>query len=163
MNTSKYKVEKYDWNKKYFNCLWNDGLVADITTKDGEYHLIVNGEVRCNLIAKTNLVTPNGDSISKGSVLAYAKGSGTAFYHEMSSYIKDDKDLDRITSGEHPLYYLEFENNNWIELDYLNKNGEYEGLDIVLDSCMIDEALNEAIKMIPELEKERIKEGGIEI
>ncbi len=159
---NKYKIEKFDWDENYLNCLWCDGIVASIHTKEGEYHLFVVGDVRCNLITKTNIIS-DGDEIPKGTIIAYVKGNGTGFYHEMSRYIKDDEELDRIISGEHPLYELDFKNNNWIELDYLKDNGEYEGLDILLDSCMINEALNEAMTMISKLEKDRKKVEGIEI
>ena len=152
-----YKVEKYIGDDNCSNCLWNNGLIAKIKTQKGDYCILAIGDVQCSLIAKKDFIK-NGEKIKKGEEIAYIKGDGDGFYHEMNGYIKNDKNLDKIISGEHPLYKLEFEYNNWYELDFLNKNGKYEGLDIVLDTSLLDEAIEETIEMIPELEEENEKE-----
>lgn len=76
----------------------------------------------------------------------------------MKGYIKGDKDLSKIISGEHPLYELEFTNNNWLSLDFCDLNDQYEGLNIILDSSQLDDAVEEVLEMIPELEDEKSAE-----
>lgn len=149
-----YKIEKHIEDNNYTNSLWNNGLLAEIHTDNGTYCILAVGDVYGNLKAKKNF-SLNDEEIKKGEIIAHTKGDGYNFYHNMQSYIKDDKDLDKILNGEHPLYELELDYNNWYELDFLNQDGEYEGLDIVLDSSLLDDAIEETVKMIPELENEK--------
>src|SRR5574344_906069 len=156
-NKQKYEINRYGWEKKYLNCLWNDGLVADIRTPKGTYFIYAVGDVRCSLITKKNLILAD-EKIKKGTEIAYVKGDGTSFYHEMKSYINGDKDLSKIISGEHPLYELKFQNNNWLSLDFCDLNDQYSVLDIILDSNQLDGAVEEVLEMIPELESKSTKE-----
>ncbi len=149
-----FKIEKFIEDDEYTNCLWNNGLLATIQTKKGTYCVIANGDVKCNLKANTYF-SINDKETKKGEIITHISGDGHSFYKKMRSYIIDDEDLDKILNGKHPLYELEFEHNNWYELDFLNKDGEYEGLDIVLDSNLLDDAIKETIKMIPDLEEEK--------
>lgn len=148
----KYKIEKYDWENNRLDCLWYDGLVAKIYSDKGEFCIFARGQIRAKLFSKDE----NGEVIEH----AYVKGSGISFYQEMSEYIKNDEELVKIINNEHKTYQLEFDNNNWLEVDLLNNEGEYEELDIVLDSGSLNDAVKEVIKMIPDIEKE-LEEQGI--
>lgn len=142
----KYKIEQIDWEKKYLDCIWYDGLVAKIHSDKGEFCIFARGQIRAKLLSK--------DENDEFTELAFVKGSGINFYQEMSRYISGDEELIKIINNEHKLYKLEFDNNNWLEVDLLNNDGNYEELDIVLDNSSIKEAVKEVIKMIPDIEKE---------
>jgi len=146
----KYKIEKIDWENQYLDCMWYDGLVAKIHTEKGQYCIFANGQIKATLLSKNE----NG----KLEEIAYVKGDGTNFYQKIKEYIKNDKELNEIQNGEHPLYELEIDNNNWLEVDLLNKENEYEGLDIVLDSGSVKDAIKEVIEMIPDIEEELCEE-----
>lgn len=142
----KYKIEKYDWENKRLDCLWYDGLVAKIYADKGEFCIFARGQIRAKLFSK--------DKTGGITEHAYVKGSGINFYHEMSKYIKDDEELIRIINNEHEIYQLELDNNNWLEVDLFNHEGEYEELNIILDSGSLNDAVKEVVKMIPDIEKE---------
>lgn len=142
----KYKIEKINWEKKYLDCIWYDGLVAKIQSDKGKYCIFANGEIKAKLLSKNS----NNGFVEVASI----KGNGINFYQEMAKYIKDDEELGKIIEDKHNLYKLEIYDNNWLELDLLNNNGEYEELDIVLDNSSLKDAVKEVIKMIPDIEKE---------
>lgn len=117
-------------------------------------HLLGSFPHGTDLFIRAKLFAKQTNETDELEEIVSVKGDGAIFYQEMSYYIKNDEELIKIMEGNHPLYTLEFYNNNWLEVDLLNKEEEYEGLDIVLDSSSVKDAVKEVIKMIPDIEKE---------
>ncbi|MBR1377331.1 MAG: recombinase family protein [Bacilli bacterium] len=137
------------------NVFWYGGEVASIKSSEGEYKIVARGIVSCDLIAKKDYITPDGEQIKAGNLIAHVKDKNEvgAFKDEMSLYIKDDNELLDILNEKHELYELDIDNNNWFELSFYNKDGEIE-YDDVMDSDSLKEAVDEVLDMIWEQNKD---------
>lgn len=137
------------------NVFWYGGEVASIKSSEGEYKIVARGIVSCDLIAKKDYITPAGEEIKAGNIIAHVKDKNEvgAFKKEMSLYIKDDKELSDIIYNKHKLFKLEVDNNNWFELSFYNKEGEIE-YDDVMCSLYLKDAVEEVLDMIWEQNKD---------
>ena len=137
------------------NVFWYGGEVASIKSSEGEYKIVARGIVSCDLIAKKDYITPDGEQIKAGDLIAHVKDKNEvgAFKDEMSLYIKDDNELLDILNEKHELYELDIDNNNWFELSFYNKDGEIE-YDDVMDSDSLKEAVDEVLDIIWEQNKD---------
>lgn len=131
------------------NVFWYGGEVASIKSSEGEYKIVARGIVSCDLLAKKDYITLDGEQIKAGDLIAHVKDKNEvgAFKDEMSLYIKDDNELLDILNEKHKLYELEINNNNWFELSFYNKDGEIE-YDDVMDSASLKDAVEEVLDMI---------------
>ena len=131
------------------NVFWYGGEVASIKSSEGEYKIVARGIVSCDLLAKKDYITLDGEQIKAGDLIAHVKDKNEvgAFKDEMSLYIKDDNELLDILNEKHKLYELEINNNNWFELSFYNKDGEIE-YDYVMDSASLKDAVEEVLDMI---------------
>lgn len=131
------------------NVFWYGGEVANIKSSEGEYKITARGILSCDLIAKKDYVTPDGEEIKVGDLIVHFKDKNEAaiFKNEMSPYIKDDAELSDILYEKHELYELHIDNNNWFELSFYNKNGDIE-YDDVLDSLYLKDAVDEVLDII---------------
>lgn len=131
------------------NVFWYGGEVASIKSSEGEYKIVARGIVSCDLLAKKDYITLDGEQIKAGDLIAHVKDKNEvgAFKDEMSLYIKDDNELLDILNEKHKLYELEINNNNWFELSFYNKDGEIE-YDDVMDSASLKDAVKEVLDMI---------------
>ena len=68
------------------------------------------------------------------------------FRHEMFPYFRSDKVLDKILEGEHHLYYLAIENNNWWECFVTDPQGKFHDLMWALNDNDIFNAINEVLE-----------------
>ena len=128
--------------------LWYGGEVTSIMYDGYEFVISADGEVRATLFR----VKDNSDVISVRDV-----HSNGEFNEVMSPYIKNDAQLHTIMQDEDEEYYLVLDDNNWYELMYVDKNGQYKDLGCALDDSFIFDAIASAVSMIPEFIT-RIKE-----
>ena len=127
---------------------WYCGDMAVISYQD--YHFIISAE---------------GDMIislqSKADMHAVArvkdKGGDSIFEAEMGDYIENDNRLRKIISGQDAEYSLSIDQDNWFELSVMDKNYEPCGVDVVLDSELIFDAVAEAVSEAESIIK-RLKE-----
>lgn len=133
-----FDPSQFDCNR--LNCLWYGGWYASIEiTPQIHISIGVYGDVRAWLFDK------------KGEQLAYAKDKGNngRFYDEMSYYIKNDKQLEKIIKKG----YLTLDNNNWVEYGGVIYPEGYDngglGIDLgMLTDNILDDDVLEAIDQV---------------
>lgn len=139
---------------QYNDSIWHGGKVAIFKCDKGIYNLYVNGIVKCSLIAKRAFKDYYQNEYKEGEIIQTVvdKNNEGLFLNKMCNYINDDKHLYKIIEGNDPDYKLDFENNNWLELEFINKDGEVEYDDLILDDSCITEAID---KIASEIKQEK--------
>lgn len=139
---------------QYNDSIWHSGKVAIFKCDEGIYNLYVNGIVKCSLIAKRTFKDYYQNEYKEGEIIQTVndKNNEGLFLNKMCNYIMDDKHLYKIIDGDDPNYKLEFENNNWLELEFINKDGEVEYDDLILDDSCITDAID---KIASEIKQEK--------
>ena len=152
-------VDRYE-DGKHEDSFWYGDTVATIKTPSKNYGIAARGIVICSLIAKKDFIGSDGKSYKRGEEIAYVKDKNEAgrFMDEMSPYIKNDEELNEILSGDHKLYELEIENNNWFSLEFLDSKNNFID-DFVMDSCELKDVIDEAKEYIIEENKNNIIYG----
>ncbi len=121
--------------------LWYGGEIVSIMYEGYEFVISADGDVRGTLfrVKDNSEVTDVRDKCSNGE-----------FNEIMSPYIKNDAQLHTILNHEDTEYDIVLDDNNWYELMYVDKNGQYKDLQCALDDSVIFDAIASAISMIPE-------------
>lgn len=140
--------------EQYNDSIWHAGKVAIFKCDKGTYNLYANGIVKCSLIAKRTFKDYYQNEYKEGEIIQTVvdKNNDGLFLNKMCNYITDDKHLYKIIEGNDPDYKLEFENNNWLELEFINKDGEVEYDDLILDDSCITDAID---KIASEIKQEK--------
>lgn len=115
-------------DKDHLDCLWYGGQVGSIKYED--YLIVIGayGDVRLH-------GRINGEEVDV--VDKYCTGGA---YRELGSRLTDD-DLNELLYSEDEDNYLEYENNNWFEVDLISPDGEWVDLCDnfnVLDGDLLD-------------------------
>lgn len=154
IESKRYEDKKHDY------CYWYGGFVANVKASSGEYRIYARGQIRCDLIAKKGFKDEYGNEYKEGKILATIKDKNEdgIFMNEMSYFIKDDSELSEILQGKHELYELKIENNNWFNLEFYNREGEFE-YDYDLESIRLDDAIEEVKEIIWNQNKNNIQYG----
>lgn len=152
-------VDRYE-DGKHEDSYWYGDIVAFINTPSKDYRIAARGDVRCSLLAKKDYIDADGNKYKRGDEIAYVKDKNEAgrFMEEMSPFIKNDDELSKAISGEHPIFEMDIENNNWFSLEFLDSDGNFLD-DCVLDCIRLDEAIEEAKQYIIDENKDNIIYG----
>lgn len=148
-------IEKHYNNEiGYDNCLWHGGKLFTIKYNNDIYELYARGIVDCRLIAKTDYTDEDGNFYQKDSVIVRIKDKNDSgiFRDKMEYYIKNDTELSSLLRGEHPLFSLELDNHNWLELTHYDKDGNVEDID--LNNVYVSDAIKEVVEDIKEKDNE---------
>ena len=116
-------------DKDHLNCIWYGGEVGFIETPSG-YTITIGayGDIRLYGFIKSEPIDIK-DKSNSGSV-----------YHEIGDKV-NDKRLHKLLWSDKENNYLEYENNNWFEVDLISPDGEWIDLcyaDNVLDDDLLD-------------------------
>ena len=116
--------------------LWHGGDVVEIELPNKKLVISAAGDVYASLIDKAD-----------GTELFYVKGKCNRgeFGGELSSYIKNDDELNILLDDEHPKYAIEMTNNNWWECFGLTNDGRFIDLMWALDADKISDAIVEVL------------------
>ena len=111
------------------DCYWYGGSIGQIKYRGVTVSISVRGDVVCTLY------NMNQDEVER----VKDKGNNGSFYDRMSSYIKNDEELDKYITNDYLTdelieehkeagnkYVLCMDNNNWLEFDVINdETNEY--------------------------------------
>lgn len=142
----KLVINKYQDTSNQDNSLWCCGKVAEIITDKETYSIESIGNVICNLIAKHDM-TIDDIHYKKDTVIENAVGENEIelFRKSLKKFVKDNDKFIQLIIDENPDYKLVFENDNRLELFYVNE----KKID-VLDVNSIDEAINNVLEQVKE-------------
>lgn len=117
--------------------LWYGGSVAEIKYKGYTFDISATGDVYATLL--------NSD----GEEIAYVKdkNNSAAFYGEMQSYIKNDKQLYKAQNSGR----LILDHSNWWECFLTLPNGTFVDMMLSLDASTISEAIEEVAATMDEI------------
>lgn len=125
------------------NSLWyGEGIIRFELNNGGMLEVGAYGDIDLTFIDKNtnNVVEEFKD-----------KHNGGSLYNRLSHFIKNDKDLIAMLNNEHEKYECVMENNNWFEINYIDKDNNFQdlfGYDNVLNTDMIDEIKDEIMENI---------------
>lgn len=125
------------------NCLWYGGDLIRFNLNNGGYLVVgAYGDINLAFIdKKTNYTIEWFED----------KNNGGSLYSRLGHFVNNDKDLISMLNNEHKKYECVMENNNWFEINYIDKNGDFHDFmfaDNVLNTDMIDEIENEIMENI---------------
>lgn len=112
-------------DKDHLNCIWYGGEVGIIETPSG-YTITIGayGDIRLYGFINSEPIDIK-DKSNSGSV-----------YHEIGNKV-NDKLLHKLLWYDKENNYLEYENNNWFEVDLISPDGE------LIDLCYTDNVLDD--------------------
>lgn len=138
-------INKLQGTKNRDKSLWYGGKVAEIITDKRKYEIEAIGNIRCELIAKTDLVIDDIEYKKDDIIVSVVdKNNSGVFLNKLGKYLKNDEELVLVMLDEHPNYGLEFGNNNWLEVFYKTEKSTEESY--VLDCSGIDDAINQVVE-----------------
>ncbi len=138
-----YKIEYVDnYCSNHSYSYWYGGRVADIYSKYGKFEIDAIGDVYCTLFAKKDFKV-NKEEFKKDDEIASVRDKNECgrFYNEFMDYITGDAHLSRILNDEDENMYLDIQNNNWLMISYIDKEGNIETIDDY-ESLDIDDAVD---------------------
>lgn len=117
-------------DKDHLNCVWYGGEVGTIKTSDG-YTITIGayGDIRLYGVV-------DGEDI-----YVKDKNNGGYVYNEIGHKVDDTRLHHLVDGGTDNGDYLEYENNNWFEVDIISPDGKWIDLcyaDNVLDDDLLD-------------------------
>lgn len=138
-------INKLQGTKNRNESLWYCGKVAEIITDKRKYEIEAIGDIRCELIAKANLVIDDIEYKKDDVIVSVVdKNNSGVFLDKLEKYFKNDEELVSAMLDENPNYELKFGNNNWLEVFY--KTGKSTEESYVLDCSCIDDAINQVVE-----------------
>lgn len=125
------------------NCLWYGGGVLIFELDNGGFLEVgAYGDINLAFIdKKTN------DTVEEFK----DKCNGGSLYDRLGHFVNNDKDLINMLNNKHKKYECVMENNNWFEINYIDKEGNFHDFmfaDNVLNTDMIDEIEKEVMDNI---------------
>lgn len=132
------------------DCLWYGGDIAEIQYRGYSFYIGAYGDVRCSYYSGDRR-----DIESRELVYVKDKSNLGYFYGEMKHYIANDEELLAAIDT----YQLCVDNNNWFEFYVVSPEGNVVdiGLDTVLDSLKIDEAVFEVLDMMDDVIESEVR------
>lgn len=134
----------YPIDKRHLNCIWYGGEIAHIKFNDGWFLTFgAYGDIKIYGAVKGAGFYVK-DTCNSGSV-----------YCELGSII-DDSSLASLEQNPNPYNFIEFENNNWFEVNAISPNGKFIDLSItdnVLEDNFFDSFDIEWFKQLIEIAK----------
>jgi hypothetical protein len=105
--------------------LWYGGGMVNIKYSGYTFHIEARGDIHARLY-----------SLHDDHMVVYVKDKGNNgnFESEMLSYIRSDKELNKMSLHEHPKYYLKCGDHNWWECVIAGPLGMIHDFAWVLDS-----------------------------
>jgi ABC-type cobalt transport system substrate-binding protein len=138
-----FEIEfKQSISLKQLHCLWYGGGVVDIKYKNYIFHIEAIGDVIGDLYSK------NGD---EWLCRFKDKRNGGCFCDFVRPYFNTDKELNSAKDGEHRLYRLQVDYNNWWECLVEDPQGKIHDLMWNLDNDDLFDAIGEVLGILDEM------------